>query len=98
MIKHIIIWKLKEEIDDKIKRSFEIKESLEGLVGKIDGLIKMEINFNKLDSSSGDLLMLSEFENVEALKRYQKSKLHLDVANGLVRPSVIQRLSFDYEK
>ena len=96
MVKHIIVWKLIDGIDKQSVKQ-EIKSKLEGLVGKIDGLVKMEININALDSSSGDLSMDSVFENEQALKDYQVHPLHKEIANGLVRPNVCERLSFDYE-
>ena len=42
MVKHMIIWTLKEEIDKEAVKA-EIKRDLEGLVGKIDGLLSMKI-------------------------------------------------------
>lgn len=97
MVKHVIIWKLKETVADKEETKQRIKAALEGLVGKIDGLEKMSILIDKLPSSSGDLMMDSLFADNEALKAYQKLPLHLEVANGLVRPNVDVRLSFDFE-
>ena len=96
MVKHMIIWKYKEGVGTTEKGQ-EIKAALEGLVGKIDGLIKMEIIIDKLPSSSGDLMMDSAFESEAALMAYQSHPLHQEVANGLVRPNVDVRLSLDYE-
>ena len=93
----MIIWKFKDELENKAERAQEIKVALEGLVGKIEGLKEMHILTEKLPSSSGDLMMDSTFESNEALKNYQKSPLHQEVANGLVRPSMQARLSLDYE-
>ena len=96
MIKHIIIWNLKDGIDkDSVKA--EIKKQLEGLVGKIEGLLEMNIITSGLPSSTGDLMMDSTFENKEALDLYQSHPLHKEIANGLVRPSMQERLSFDFE-
>ncbi len=97
MVKHMIIWKLKSEFDNA-ERKAEIKEKLEGLVGKIDGLISMNILTEGFDSSSGSLMMDSTFESNEALKAYQQNPLHKDIAVNLVRPSIENRLSFDYNK
>ena len=97
MVKHMIIWKFKDELENKAERAQEIKVALEGLVGKIEGLKEMHILTEKLPSSSGDLMMDSTFESDEALKNYQKSPLHQELANGLVRPSMQARLSLDYE-
>lgn len=98
MVKHVIVWKFKDELLDKETRAKEIKLALEGLVGKIEGLVKMNIVINGLVSSSGSLMMDSEFLDESALKNYQKHPLHQEIANGLVRPSMQARLSYDYEE
>lgn len=95
MVKHMIVWKLSDEASNDCKQ--EIKLALEGLVGKIDGLVEMHILTNPLECSSGDLAMDSLFESRDALDFYQKHPLHVEIANTLVRPNVSVRLSFDYE-
>ncbi len=97
MVKHMIIWKFNEDIADKNAQGLIIKNALEGLVGKIDGLKEMHILTDKLPSSSGDIMMDSLFESVEALQSYQKHPLHVEIANSLVRPCMQARLSLDYE-
>ncbi|MBQ8284076.1 MAG: Dabb family protein [Clostridia bacterium] len=97
MVKHMIVWKLKDEIKDKEARKQEIKNALEDLVGKIEGLQEMHILTNGFDCSSGDLMMDSTFSSLSALQTYQKHPLHVAIADGLVRPSVSSRLSYDYE-
>lgn len=97
MVKHMIIWKFNDGLDNKAEKALEIKKALEGLLGNINGLTKMEIIINKLPSSAGDIMMDSEFTDNDALMAYQKHPLHVEIANGLVRPAVSQRLSLDYE-
>lgn len=97
MVKHMIIWKMKDEIEDKAAAKTAIKEALEGLVGKIDGLTEMKILTEGFDCSAGDLMMDSTLVSRTALDAYQKHPLHQEVANNLVRPNMSQRLSFDYE-
>ena len=92
----MIIWKLLPEFDNA-ERKAEIKAALESLVGKIPGLISMNILTEGFESSSGSLMMDSSFESNEALKAYQQNPLHKDIAVNLVRPSVENRLSFDYD-
>ena len=67
MVKHVVVWKFQDGDFDKICRAQEIKTALEGLVGKIDGLKGMYIYTDALASSSGDLMMDSTFESVDAL-------------------------------
>ena len=97
MVKHMIVWKLKDEVSDKAAYSLKIKEALEGLVGKIDGLLEMHIITGGLPSSTGDLMMDSTFESAEALSAYAKHPLHVAIADGIVRPAVASRAAFDYE-
>ena len=93
----MIVWKFKDELANKAERAREIKEALEGLVGKIEGLLEMHILIDGMPCSSGDLMMDSSFASADALAAYQKHPLHVEIADGLVRPSMASRLSFDYE-
>ena len=43
MVKHIILWQLKEDIEDKESVKKGIKENLESLVGKVPGLLKVNV-------------------------------------------------------
>ena len=97
MVKHMIIWKMKNETAQKSETAAKIKAALEGLVGKIEGLVEMHILTECYASSAGDLMMDSTFTDKQALEAYQKHPLHVEIANGLVRPAVEERLSFDYQ-
>ena len=98
MVKHIIIWKLKDEYSDsqKIEYMEKIKKDLEALSGKIPGLVEIKVQTTSLPSSSGDLMLDTTFLSEEALKDYQKNPDHLSVAT-FVRSVVGSRLSLDYE-
>lgn len=96
MVKHMIIWTLKEGIDKETVKA-EIKKELEGLCGKIEGLLEMKILTEGFEGSAGDLMMDSSFESRAALDAYQVHPAHQAVAGGLVRPNVMSRASFDYE-
>lgn len=99
MVRHVIVWTLKDEYSDSEKGQIKagIREGLEGLSGKIPGLVEIKVNTDKLASSSGDVMLDSLFENGEALKNYSSNPLHVEVANTKVRPYVKIRSSFDYE-
>ncbi len=97
MVKHMIIWSLKDEINDKPALINDIKVALEGLVGKIDGLLEMKIITNGLPSSKGDLMMDSTFKDADALSFYTSHPEHVKIADELVRPNVAVRSSYDYE-
>lgn len=99
MVKHIILWKLKEELNKEQKETAkaDIKKNLEALVGVVPGLTKMDIRIESLESSSADIMMDSELESEDALKAYQTNPSHVHVADTYVRPNVEVRLSMDYE-
>ncbi len=97
MVKHIILWKLKEGLSDEEKATAraEAKRRLESLNGKIDGLIRLRVVTERLPSSNADMMLDSEFETVEALAGYQTNPLHLEAA-GYVRSVVEARLCLDF--
>lgn len=75
-----------------------IKEGLEGLKGKIPGLIDIKVNTEgRLASSTADLMLDSTFESTDALKGYSKHPEHVAVADSKVRPYTASRSCLDYE-
>lgn len=99
MIKHVILWTLKDEYSDTEKNEIKkgIKEGLEGLKGQIPGLIDIQVNINGLESSNADLMLDSSFESEAALKGYAIHPAHVAVADGKVRPYTKVRSCLDYE-
>ncbi len=100
MIKHIILWKIKEEFTEEEKGAIRenAKRELEALMGKIDGLVKMSVEIRPLSSSNADLMLDSVLRDAEALASYQKNPLHIAVADTFVRPFMCQRLCLDCPK
>ncbi len=97
MIKHVILWKIKDEIEDKESAKFLAKKALEDLKGKIEGLIDIKVNVSPLPSSNADMMLDSTFESEEALKFYASHPLHQAAANGFVRPITKERTCMDYQ-
>lgn len=99
MVKHIILWNLKDEFSETEKESIKlgIKEGLEGLNGIIPGLVDIKVITEGLSSSTADVMLDSTFESVEALKNYSVHSAHQDVANTKVRPFTMRRSCLDFE-
>ena len=97
MVKHIILWKLKGDLADKAAVKAGIKGGLEGLKGKIPGLVDIRVNAEGLASSNADVMLDSTFESEAALKGYSVHPAHVEVANAKVRPFTETRLCLDYE-
>lgn len=99
MIKHIVMWKLKEEALGKSKNenALELKQTLEALKGVIEELKEVEvgINFNPSDAAF-DVVLYSAFENKEGLEAYQKHPEHQKIVSfvGEIRTD---RAVVDYE-
>lgn len=99
MVKHVIIWNLKDTLTAEEKQSVKLaaKQNLEALVGKIDGLIDLKIETDFLPTSSGEMMLDSTFESFEALKAYAIHPAHQAVANEFVRPYTASRSCVDFE-
>ncbi len=95
MVKHIILWGLKEEYNQEAIKK-EMKSALEGLVGVVPGLLAMKIEIQPLQSSNADVMLYSEFENEEALKGYAVHPAHVHVAGTKVRPFTKTRTVIDF--
>ena len=89
MVKHIILWTLNPELSEEEKKQVKagIKAGLEGLMGKVPGLIDVKVIIDGRLASS----------NEEALKGYAVHPEHVAVANGKVRPYTVQRSCLDFE-
>ena len=97
MVKHVILWNLKEEHRDNAEIINGIKSNLEALAGKIPGLLEIKVYANGLPSSNADVMLDSSFESEEALKAYAVHPDHVYVADTFVRPYTASRSCLDFE-
>lgn len=99
MVKHIILWQLRDELsaEEKVQIKAGVKEGLEGLQGKIPGLLDIKVQITGLASSNADLLLDSTFEDEAALKGYAVHPAHVAVADRKVRPYTKNRVCLDFE-
>ena len=77
MIRHIVLFKIKEEfkaeIPDMVERFYAMK-------GKIEGMVSLEAGADFLHSErSYDLALITEFETREAFDAYQTHPVHMPV-------------------
>jgi hypothetical protein len=100
MVKHIILWTLNPALSEDEKNAVKagIKEGLEGLVGKVPGLIDVKVHIEgRLASSNADVMLDSTLASEAALKAYAVHPDHVAVANSKVRPYTVQRSCLDFE-
>lgn len=99
MVKHVILWQLKDEFseEEKVDIRAGIKAGLEGLAGKVPGLVEIKVQTDMLPSSNVDVMLDSAFEDEAALKAYAVHPVHVEVADTKVRPYTKTRACIDYE-
>lgn len=99
MVKHIILWQLKDELsgEEEIKVKKGIKNGLESLINKIPGIIEIKVRTEGLSTSNADVMLDSTFENQEALGAYAVHPAHVEVADRNVRPFTKTRMCMDFE-
>ena len=95
MIKHIVMWKFKDEVAETDK--LEMKRQLEALKGVVPSLIDIEIGQDVVGKdASKDMVLYSEFASLEDLSAYANHPEHLKVVE-FVKPLVCERAVVDYE-
>ena len=92
MVKHIVLYTLKEGVNKEEAVNL-IASVLEPLVGKIPGLLHLEVRraFNGMDYA-----LYSEFESREALEAYASHPLHVS-AKGHFFHLLDSRVAADYD-
>ncbi|MCP1110730.1 hypothetical protein M2145_002299 [Lachnospiraceae bacterium PF1-21] len=98
MVKHVVMWNFKPEIAEEEKDALKkaMKESLEGLVGKVPGLVDAKYIEMPLASSTHQIGLVSTHEKAEDIAVYAKHPDHVLAADTYVRPFVFERACLDY--
>lgn len=95
MIKHVVMWKFKEDTAEADK--LEMKRRLEGLKGVVPDLVHIEVGLDISGKDSAmDMVLYSEFQTAEDLAAYAGHPEHLKVVE-FVKPLVCERAVVDYE-
>ena len=99
MIKHIVMWQLKDEAEGNPRSANAelMKDKLEDLQGRIPGLLTIEagLDFSRTDSSA-DVVLYSTFESREALNAYQVHPEH-EAVKDFIGAVTAARWVVDYE-
>lgn len=82
MIKHVVLFKLKNISTENIE---EAKNILLDMKGRIKELKYIEVGIDVTRSDrSYDIALLTRFEYIEDLEAYQMNPLHMEVADYMV--------------
>ncbi len=94
MVTHIVFWNVRDD-ENKQANMEHMKEILQALVGKVDGLLSAQVGFN-FNPKGYDLALYSTFESQEALEGYQVHPEHLKVKE-FVHSVITDRCVVDFE-
>ena len=95
MIKHVVMWKFKEENkEENLKKARAMLLALPAVIGELK---KMEVHFDITHSDmSMDMMLDTEFLSVEDMKTYAVHPEHLKVSE-FIRSVVESRVVLDSE-
>lgn len=99
MIKHIVMWKLKEQAlgATAVENAERMKQMLEALMGVVPTLGHIEVGVDIFgDTPSCDCVLYSEFASREDLDIYQAHPAHQKCV-AFVREVAEERRAVDYE-
>jgi len=99
MIKHIVMWTLKDSAEgaDKAANAAKMKDLLEALPGRIPGLLTLEVSTDCFAATPAcDVVLYSTFATRADLDVYQGHPEHLKVV-AFVKTVVATRSVLDYE-
>ena len=95
MIKHIVLWKFKENTEKERENFLERLLSLNGVIPEIKNAeIKRNVNMN---GENYDAMLVSEFETIEDMEKYKVDPRHVEVSK-LCKEIRISRAAIDYEE
>ena len=96
MLNHIVMWKIKEDVEDKEKVKLGIKNGLEGLFGKIEELKEIRVERFMESTSTHDVALFVKVDNEDTLKKYATNPLHVEVIKNYIKPFVYDRVCIDF--
>lgn len=79
MIKHIVMWKLKEQAEgaDRQANAQEMKRRLDACANIVPGILQFEVALAQPGlEATYDVVLVSAFENKEALEAYASHPTH----------------------
>ena len=93
MIRHVIMWKFKEDEQENMKKFLSGLQALDGVIPEI---LRMEIGVNCKDGNNYDACLIADFEDFDALDRYKNDPRHVEVSK-LCKSIREDRVAVDFE-
>ena len=98
MVKHIVMFKLKETLsmEEKLDVMNRFKSAIEALPAKIDVIRKVFVGLNINEAEQWDICLESEFDSLDDVKLYAAHPAHVAAA-GILKDAKQDRACVDYE-
>jgi hypothetical protein len=94
MIRHVVLWRLKTDVDASFP---PIRAALEAQRAKVPGLLRVEVGRNIASSRRAvDMALICDFESREALAAYHRHPAHMET-RAIVDPLADEHWIVDYE-
>lgn len=93
MIKHVVMWKFKENEEENMKKFLKGLNDLKEIIPEIKN---METGININPKNEYDAILISEFETMEDLEKYKNNPEHVKVS-ALCKEIRVERQAIDYE-
>lgn len=98
MLKHIVMWKLKDQARDlpKSENAKEFKRLLDNCANIVDGMFAFETAIaEECGEATYDVILYAEFASDDALKAYQVHPTHAGI-KPFVASVTLERQCMDY--
>lgn len=98
MVKHIVLFKLKDSLSDEQKLSVmtSFKQAIEALPEKISVIRSIEVGLNINPAETWNIALYSEFDSLDDVKTYAAHPDHV-AAGALLADAKESRACVDYE-
>ncbi len=100
MIRHIVMWKLKDSFEGKIKAQLaqELRSRLETLPRLVPGILQLEVgdHLGAPGDMAGDVVLVTAFKDRAGLVAYDTHPEHEKV-KPFVKERTVERRVVDYE-
>lgn len=99
MIRHVVMWKLKDEAlgMDKAALQIELMRRLEALVGRVPSIVTFEVGLNTVPGdTASEVCLVSTFADLAGLRDYSEHPAHQALV-AFIKEVVCDRRATDYE-
>ena len=97
MVKHIVLFKLKESLsgEEKLEVMNRFKAAIEALPAQISFIRKVFVGLNINEAETWDICLESEFDSLDDVKAYAVHPAHVAAA-GILKEAKQDRSCVDY--